>query len=72
MPLHLKEVLVIKDRLTRPSSQIILFFLPHDSLGVGERDFDQVVTQLHQFTGLIYQHMIDMFNACSRGQPIGP
>jgi hypothetical protein len=37
MPLHPGEVLVTEDRLN----------LPHDSLGVGERDFDQVVTQLH-------------------------
>jgi hypothetical protein len=27
--------------------------LPHDSLRVGERGFDQVVTQLHQLTGPI-------------------
>jgi hypothetical protein len=27
--------------------------LPHDSLGVGERGFHQVVTQLHQLTGPI-------------------
>jgi hypothetical protein len=27
--------------------------LPHDRLRVGERDFSQVVTQLHQFTGPI-------------------
>jgi hypothetical protein len=50
MSLHLKEVLATKDRLTRPSSQATLFFLPYDSPGVGERVFSQVVTQLHQFT----------------------
>jgi hypothetical protein len=43
MPLHPGKVLVIEDRLA----------LPHDSLGVGERGFDQVVTQLHQLTGPI-------------------
>jgi hypothetical protein len=72
MPLHVEEVLMIKDRLARPSSQITLFFLPHDSLEVGERDFDQVVTQLHQLTGPIYQHAMGTFNTCSRGQPIDP
>jgi hypothetical protein len=30
-----------------------LFFLPHNSLRVGERGFNQVVTQLHQLTGPI-------------------
>jgi hypothetical protein len=53
MPLHLKEVLATKDRLTRPSPWVASFFLPHDSLGVGERCFDQVVTHLLQLTGLI-------------------
>jgi hypothetical protein len=41
---------MIKDRLARPSSQATSFFLPYDSLGVGERCFDQVITQLHQLT----------------------
>jgi hypothetical protein len=67
MPLHLEEVLVTKDRLARPSSWVTSFFLPHDSLGVGERGFGQVVTQLHQLTGPIYQHAIGMFNTCSQG-----
>jgi hypothetical protein len=53
MPLHPEEVLMTKDRLARPSSRVTLFFLPHDSLGVGERGFGQVVTQLHQLTGPI-------------------
>jgi hypothetical protein len=53
MPLHTGEVLAIEDRLAQPSSWVTLFPLPHDSLGVGERGFGQVVTQLHQFTGLI-------------------
>jgi hypothetical protein len=53
MPLHLGEVLVTEDRLTHPSSWVTSFPLPHDSLGVEERDFGQVVTQLHQFTGPI-------------------
>jgi hypothetical protein len=53
MSLHLEEVLATKDRLARPLSQVTSFFLPHDNLGVGERGFGQVVTQLHQFTGLI-------------------
>jgi hypothetical protein len=30
-----------------------LILLPHDSIGVGERGFSQVVTQLHQLTGPI-------------------
>jgi hypothetical protein len=58
---------VIKDRLTRSSPWFTSFFLSHDNLRVGERGFDQVVTQLHQFTRPIYQHAIGMFNACSRG-----
>jgi hypothetical protein len=67
MPLHPREVLVTEDRLTRPSSCVTLFPFPHDGLGVGERGFSQVVTQLHQLTGLIYQHTIDTFNASSWG-----
>jgi hypothetical protein len=66
MPLHSKEVLVTKDRLPRSSPSVTSFFLPHDSLGVGERGFGQVDTQLYQLTGPIYQHMIGMFNTCSR------
>jgi hypothetical protein len=53
MPLHLGEVLATKDKLARPSSWVTSFPLPHDSLGVGERGFGQVVTQLHQLTGHI-------------------
>jgi hypothetical protein len=53
MPLHLGEVLAIEDRLARPSSWVTSFPIPHDSLGVGERSFGQVVTQLHQLTGPI-------------------
>jgi hypothetical protein len=48
MSLHLEEVLAIKHRLIQPSSRVTSFFLPHNSLGVGERGFNQVVTQLHQ------------------------
>jgi hypothetical protein len=47
------EVLATEDRLARLSSWVISFPLPHDSLGVGERGFNQVVTQLHQLTGPI-------------------
>jgi hypothetical protein len=53
MPLHPREVLVIEDRLAWPSSWVISFPLPHDSLGVGERGFGQVMIQLHQLTGPI-------------------
>jgi hypothetical protein len=34
-------------------TRVTSFFLPHDSLVVGERGFGQVVTQLHQLTGPI-------------------
>jgi hypothetical protein len=51
--LHPEEVLINENRLARPSPWVTLFFLPHDNLGVGERGFGQVVTQLHQLTGLI-------------------
>jgi hypothetical protein len=44
------EVLATKDRLARPSSWVTIFPLPHDSLGVGERGFAQVVMELHQPT----------------------
>jgi hypothetical protein len=44
------EVLSIEDRLAWSSSWITSFPLPHDSLGVGERGFGQVVIQLHQLT----------------------
>jgi hypothetical protein len=47
MPLHPGEVLATEDRLTRPSSWVMSFPLPYDNLRVGERGFDQVVTQLH-------------------------
>jgi hypothetical protein len=53
MPLHPREILATEDRLTWPSSWVTSFSLPHDSLEVGERGFGQVVTQLHQLTGLI-------------------
>jgi hypothetical protein len=52
-PLHLEEVLASKDRLAQPSYLVASFLLPCDSPGVGERGFDPMVTQLHQFTGLI-------------------
>jgi hypothetical protein len=51
--LHPEEVLVTKDRLARPLPWVTSFFLPHDSLRVGERGFGQMVTQLHQLTGSI-------------------
>jgi hypothetical protein len=53
MPLHPGEVLVTEERLARPSSWVTSFSLPHNSLRLGERGFDQVVTQLHQLTGPI-------------------
>jgi hypothetical protein len=53
MPLLPEEVLATEYRLARPSSWVTSFPLPHDSLGVGERGFGQVVTQLHQLTGPI-------------------
>jgi hypothetical protein len=53
MPLHPEEVLATEDRLTQLSSWVTSFPLCHDSLGVGKRDFGQVVTQLHQLTGPI-------------------
>jgi hypothetical protein len=52
-PLHPEEVLANKDRLARPSPWVTSFFHPHDNLGVWERDFGQVVTQVHQLTGPI-------------------
>jgi hypothetical protein len=67
MSLHPGKILATKDRLAQPSSWVISFPLPHDSLGVGERGFDQVVTQLHNLTRPIYQHAISTFNACLRG-----
>jgi hypothetical protein len=53
MPLHLGEVLAIEDRLAQPLSWVTSFSLPHDNLGVWERGFGQVVTQLHQLSGPI-------------------
>jgi hypothetical protein len=53
MPVYPGEVLATEDRLTQLSSWVTSFPLPHDSLGVEERGFDQVVTQLHQLTGPI-------------------
>jgi hypothetical protein len=64
---HLEEVLATKDRLVWPSPWITLFFLPRDSLRVGERRFDQVVTKLYRLTGSIYQHAIGTFNTYSWG-----
>jgi hypothetical protein len=45
--------LATKDRLAQPLPCVTSFFLPHDSLGVGERGFNQVITQLHQLIGPI-------------------
>jgi hypothetical protein len=59
--------LATKDRLAQSSSWITSFPLPHDSLRVEERGFAQLVTQLHQLIGLIYQYTIGTFNACSWG-----
>jgi hypothetical protein len=67
MPLHLEEVLATKDKLAQPSPWVTSFFLPHRSLGVGEKGFDQVVIQLYQLTGPISQHAIGTINACSQG-----
>jgi hypothetical protein len=53
MPLHPREVLATEDRLVQPSSWVTSFPLPHDNLGVKEKCFDQVATQLHQLTGHI-------------------
>jgi hypothetical protein len=52
-PLHPKEVLATKDRLARSSSWVASFLLPCDSLGIGERSFGPMVTQLLQLTGPI-------------------
>jgi hypothetical protein len=46
-PLHPEEVLETEDKQIQSSPCVTSFFLPHDSLGVGERGFGQVVTQLH-------------------------
>jgi hypothetical protein len=49
------------------------FFLLCDSLGVGERSFGPVVTQLLQLTGLINTSMRSVHLILARGgQPIGP
>jgi hypothetical protein len=53
MPLHPGEILATEDRLARSSSWVTSFPLSHDSLGVGERGFGQVVAQLHHLTGPI-------------------
>jgi hypothetical protein len=42
--LHLEEDLATKNRLARPMPWATSFILCHDSLGVGERGFSQVVT----------------------------
>jgi hypothetical protein len=52
-PLYPEEVLATKDRQVQPSSWVASFLLPCDTLGVGERGFGPMVTQLHQLTGLI-------------------
>jgi hypothetical protein len=44
-PLHPKEVLTTKNRLTQPSSWVASFFLPCGSSGVGERGFGPMVTR---------------------------
>jgi hypothetical protein len=67
MPLHPGEILATEDRLARLSSWVTSSPLPHDSLVVGERGFNQVVTQVHQFTGPITPHAIGTFNTYSRG-----
>jgi hypothetical protein len=67
MPLHPGEVLVIEDRLARPSSWVTSFPLPHNRLGVGEGGFNQVVTQLHQLTGPITPACNRYVKSCSRG-----
>jgi hypothetical protein len=67
MLLHPEEVLATEGRLVRPSSWVTSSPLPHDSIGVGERGFGQVVTHLHQLIGPIYEHAIDTSNACLRG-----
>jgi hypothetical protein len=51
MSLYPGEVLATEHRLAQPSPWVTSFPLPHDSLGVGERGFSQVVTQLHPLTG---------------------
>jgi hypothetical protein len=53
MALQSGEVLATEDRLAQASSRVTSFPLPHASLGVGERDFSQVVMQLHQLNGPI-------------------
>jgi hypothetical protein len=71
MPLHPGEVLATEDRLIRPS-WVTSFHLPHDSLEVEERGFNQMVTQLHQLTEPItssYDRYVQYLLA--GGQPIG-
>jgi hypothetical protein len=58
-----------KDRLSRLSPWVTSFFLPHGSLGVGERRFGQMVTQLYRLTRPIYQHAIGTFNILARANP---
>jgi hypothetical protein len=49
------------------------FFLPCDSPGVGERDFDPVVTQLLQLTGSINTSIRSVHSILAYGgQHIGP
>jgi hypothetical protein len=62
-----EEILATIDRLVRPSPWVTSSFFPHDRLSIGERGFGQVVTQLHQLTGPIYQHVIGTLNTCSWG-----
>jgi hypothetical protein len=66
-PLHPKEVLAIKDRLTHASSWVASFLLPCDSPRVGERSFDPIVTQLPQLPVSYHQYAIGIFNTCSQG-----
>jgi hypothetical protein len=56
-----------KPKQTGPAIILGHLILPHDNLGVVERRFSQVVTQLHRLTGPIYKHAISTFNTCSRG-----
>jgi hypothetical protein len=66
-PIHPEEVLTTKDRLTRSSFWVALFFLPCDSPRVGERSFGPVVTQLLQLTGPINISMRLVRSVLARG-----
>jgi hypothetical protein len=47
------QVLVSEDRLARPSPWVTSFLLSHNSLGVGERCFGQMVTHIYHLNELI-------------------